>query len=365
MGEPLPDRYVLALLISFAIAVSITPVVRELARYRSLLDAPNERSSHRVPVPRLGGMAILLGSAAGGLLLIPRPSYDMALIGSMSLLMATMGLVDDLRPVGVLPRYLAQLVAAGAIATWMKPTVGLSLPFWDVGLEGILSMVVSAVFILAVVNALNFLDGIDGIAAGVAMTLAIAALLLNNFSLLAIMVPLIASLAGFLCWNINPASIFMGDGGSQFVGFVIAVGLLYRSDRHVDFVPVLICLLPLFADTGFTLLRRLFAGQNVFQAHREHLYQRMVRAGYAHRSVANLYYVLTVTCVLLAYGYRGGGPFEQSLILLGSFLASLVFIVAVFAMEQGLLKISIVLPSAQRDNIVVVQAERNQVDEAR
>lgn len=362
-GDLQLDRYILAVLIAFLIAVCATPLIREFARYRSLLDNPNARSSHRIPVPRLGGLAIFLGTLAGGALIIREPNRDMMVIAGASLIMVGMGLIDDFRTIGVIAKYVAQLIAAIMISVWMEPEITFVLPFWDVSLGAVSSIVLSVVFILAVVNALNFLDGIDGIAAGVAIVVAFAAVMLSDFSLLALMLPLMASLAGFMCWNMDPASIFMGDSGSQLVGFVLAIGLLYRPDRQVDFMPVLICLLALFADTGFTLLRRLVAGKNIFEAHQEHLYQRMVRSGYAHRSVANLYYVLTGLCALLAYGYRDGGPVDRLLILFGTVFAFGAFAMVVFALERGILKISVVLPSAKRTNIVTLNGDMASTDE--
>lgn len=365
IGDAMSDRYVLALLVSFLIAVCATPLIREVARYRSLLDAPNARSSHRIPVPRLGGLAIFLGTLAGGALIVREPNRDMVVIGSGALLMLMMGLIDDLRSIGVAVKYFTQLGAALMIAVWMEPQITVALPFWDFSPGSVISIAISVAFIMALVNALNFLDGIDGIAAGVSMIIVVSALMLSNYSLLALMIPLLASLAGFLAWNFDPASIFMGDSGSQLVGFVLAVGLLYRPDRQVDFVPVIVSLLVIFADTGLTLVRRLIAGRNIFEAHQEHLYQRMVRSGYAHRAVANLYYVLTAFCALLAYGYQHGGPLDRLLILFGSALGLSAFALVVFALERGILTISVMLPSSQRANIMPFHGEQTTSSEGK
>jgi Fuc2NAc and GlcNAc transferase len=242
------------------------------------LDQPNARSSHVRPTPRGGGLAFVVPTvllAPTPLVLIPLP-------------LALVGLLDDRRGLPVHLRLPVQLLTGLALA-WQA---GWSLP----------GALLAAVPATAVINAVNFMDGLDGLVAScLVIWIGLAALLLPNPALWL----LAAAVAGFLVWNWSPARLFMGDVGSTYLGAVLAGGLLTAAHSAAvggPSEPMLVlslAALPLLADAFSCLLRRLLAGQRLWQAHRLHLYQRLQQAGWSHRRVAGLYAGLTalLACV--------------------------------------------------------------------
>ena len=238
------------------------------------LDLPNARSSHQHVTPRGGGLAFLaatllllpwLGAgasnSAGWMLLIPLP-------------LALVGLVDDHRGLPARFRLLVQLGTGLSLAL----ASGLSLP----------AACVAAVLTAALINAVNFMDGLDGLVGSCLLIwLVLAALLLHQQALLL----LAAAMLGFLVWNWSPARLFMGDVGSTYLGAVLAGTLLLASRQPIHQISfgLWLAALPLLADAGWCLWRRWSAGQQLWQAHRLHLYQRLQQAGWSHARVALLY----------------------------------------------------------------------------
>jgi len=259
-----------------------------LRRYgmRKLLDVPNERSSHSRPVPRGGGVAIVLAFLAGALLLWWRGSMPTALLATLFVgggLVAAVGFWDDHvdLPARVrLPLHLGAAVVAVALlgplqhvplgaATWI-------VPIW-------LAWPVSVIATAWLLNLYNFMDGIDGIAAGEAVSVALAAALVAGLveAELPGLTLLAAAAAGFLVLNWPPARIFMGDAGSGFLGYAFAAYLLFSANADARFVWVWVLLLGVFwVDATVTLVRRLVAGERWYAAHRSHAYQHAtVRCG--------------------------------------------------------------------------------------
>ena len=243
------------------------------------LDRPNARSSHAQPIPRGGGLAFIAPAClllSSPWLLIPLP-------------LALVGLIDDRRGLPVGLRLGVQLLTGMALAV----QAGCSLPI----------ALAAAVLAAAVINAINFMDGLDGLVAGCMLSWAVlGSLLLPALSLL----PLAAGLLGFLVWNWSPARLFMGDVGSTYLGAVMAGGLLRAAHQGlVDrewgaFLALALGALPLLGDAFSCLLRRLVAGQPLWQAHRLHLYQRLQQAGWSHRRVAILYGLTSAGLSVLA-----------------------------------------------------------------
>ena len=277
----------------FVASLALTGVVRRLALSRSLIDWPNERSSHTRPTPRGGGLGpvlvILVGSALlgawGGL----PPRVACALVGGGSLI-ALVGWLDDRRSLGIATRLAAHVLAAGWAMWWLGGVPTLTVGESAVRL-GPLGVVLGGATIVWAVNVTNFMDGIDGLAAGETATVSLTAALLL---LAAGDVPLAtaaaltgASALGFLVWNWQPARIFLGDVGSGFLGFVLAV-LAIASERAGS-VPALVWLLLYAAfavDATSTLVRRALRGERWYAPHRSHAYQRAVQAGWSHARVS-------------------------------------------------------------------------------
>jgi len=276
--------------VAFLVAAGLTPLFARWARNRNLLDVPNPRSSHLVATPRTGGVAFVLG-LLGGLAAFHMSGGGLTttalLVVTAASGLALLGLADDLRP---LPAS-ARLVVQVAIATTLVLTVG-AAPFPL--LAGWLGTVLTVFWLIAVTNAFNFMDGIDGMAAGQALVAGLgwaalgAALGSRETILLGVLGA--AAPAGFLLHNWPPARIFMGDAGSGFLGFFLGA-LPLVPEQHGAHVMIWAALLtwPFLFDTGFTLLRRLRGGENIFSAHRSHLYQRLIVSGLPHWRVSLLY----------------------------------------------------------------------------
>jgi UDP-N-acetylmuramyl pentapeptide phosphotransferase/UDP-N-acetylglucosamine-1-phosphate transferase len=288
-----------------AVGLSVSWVGVELFRRwslgKDLLDVPNERSSHTAPVPRGGGLIIVLACLIGYALiaLIFHTPFSIGYVTG-ALLVALVSWLDDLYSLAFWKRLIVHFAAAGILVIdlggWEK--IGLPLTAFEVGLGPIFGAALAVTWVVWLLNAYNFMDGIDGIAAlqaviaGVGWGLIGIVLGLEGMFLYASLFSAVAT--GFLVHNWPPARIFMGDVGSAFLGFTLAaMPFLARNEAGMD-----TSLLPLVAvafvwlfvfDTIFTLLRRILNRERIWEAHRGHIYQRMLIAGRSHRSVTLAY----------------------------------------------------------------------------
>lgn len=280
---------------------------------RRLLDQPNARSSHRQPTPRGGGLAFVLVSVGSSLTacvwpVTPSSPLPQTVLPLVALPLAVVGLLDDRLDLPDSWRYGAQLLTASSIL-WFSP---IQLP-WQM----LLLLVIVAV--TAVINFTNFMDGLDGLVAG-CMAVALAAAGLRLASPWPIWA-LVGALLGFLIWNWSPAKVFMGDVGSTFLGAVFA-GLVLQAPSWQEAMGLLLVATPLLGDAFLCVPRRLLAGQQVLQAHRLHLFQRLHQAGWPHARVSSLY--IGATAVLALALLLGGLPWLITLaafeLLLGIWL---------------------------------------------
>ncbi|MEB3322630.1 MAG: glycosyltransferase family 4 protein, partial [Synechococcaceae cyanobacterium] len=241
-------------LLSWLLVAALLPLLR-----RGLIDRPNERSAHRVPTPRGGGLAFVVVSCLWGgppLLLACAP-------------LAFVGFLDDRRDLPVALRYGVQLATAvGLLLLTGVPE--------RPGIAALLLVMLQLVVITAAINFVNFTDGLDGLVASCSAVLfSVAALSLGAGWLW----PLVGALLGFLVWNWSPARVFMGDVGSTFLGAAFA-GVVLLEPTPARELALLLVGFPLLGDALVCVLRRLIAGQPVFRAHRLHLFQRLHRAGW-------------------------------------------------------------------------------------
>ena len=293
--------------IAFVVGVLATRIAEIVARRRALLDVPNERSSHLVPTPRIGGLGIIAGTLVGwGFIQGPSDPTGLVIVAA-SLVLAAVGLLDDLRHTSVATKYLAQLGTAAVAAVAIGPRLDIEVASFGVTLDGIPAIVLATVWLTAIINAFNFMDGIDGLIGSVGAITGMVGLGLVVPEAQPLLIAVAAACVGFLVWNQAPASIFMGDVGSQFLGLVVGAGLLRQGSGTVALVPIVILVAPLLLDTSITLIRRAREGKNLFAAHREHLYQRLVTAGRSHREVAAGYAVATALAGLVAIAWLGLG----------------------------------------------------------
>ena len=275
---------VIVLLMLALSASMLTAVLRRYALRRRLIDVPNARSSHTVPTPRGGGLAIV----ACMLVVMPMLAWSgaishgagWALLGS-GLMVAGVGFLDDHGHIPARWRLLVHFAAAGWALWWMggAPPVTIGGHVLE---TGVITNVIAALYLVWVLNLYNFMDGIDGIAGVEAVTVCLGAAALHIFTgtsgaaLLAL--TLAAATSGFLYWNLPPARIFLGDAGSGFLGIVLGVMSLHAGWMSPAHWWAWLILLGVFVvDASVTLLQRMLRGAKIYEAHRSHAYQHAAR----------------------------------------------------------------------------------------
>ncbi|MBD9575181.1 glycosyltransferase family 4 protein [Pseudomonas sp. PDM23] len=318
----------------FIASCAMTAGVRRYALARSIMDIPNARSSHQIPTPRGGGVAIVLGflgclPLAGALGAVEASSL-LALLPAGALV-AVIGFLDDHRHIPARWRLLGHFVAAFWLLGWLGGLPALAVPWGTLNL-GMAGDLLGAVFLVWVLNLYNFMDGIDGIAGLEAISVCLGGALCGWFvgDWQLVWLPLILGMAatGFLIWNFPPARIFMGDAGSGFLGLMIGGLALQAGAVSAPLIWSWLILLGVFVvDATFTLIHRLVRGERVYEAHRSHAYQRASRRYGSHLRVSlmvtavNLIWLMPLA-LLVALGHVSG--------LLGLFVAyaPLVLVVA-------------------------------------
>jgi UDP-GlcNAc:undecaprenyl-phosphate/decaprenyl-phosphate GlcNAc-1-phosphate transferase len=301
---PFGEYQLLPVAASLALSLALTPLVRAAARARGLVAKPRADRWHRKPTAMMGGAAIFLSVALTYLLFIgrmPHRPYGWVVLGASAFLFLV-GLVDDLLHIKPYQKLIGQLMGAAVVVYY-----GLALPWTG---SALVNMAVTVVWLVGITNAVNLLDNMDGLAGGIAAIAAgfmAASFLVNGQPAeAALMGVFAAALLGFLVYNSNPASIFMGDCGSMFVGFFLASAALLsaagargRSFMIVIAVPVLILLIPIFDTTLVTVLRKL-AGRSASQGGRDHASHRLVALGMTERHAVWMLYGFAALSGLLA-----------------------------------------------------------------
>jgi UDP-N-acetylmuramyl pentapeptide phosphotransferase/UDP-N-acetylglucosamine-1-phosphate transferase len=272
-----------------------------------ILDHPNERSLHSNPTPRSGGVGVLTGACVAMLWVFWRHGMQSELIwllASVSLL-AVVSYYDDRRPLPVAVRLLAQIASSSMLLAGGLVLSGVSLPgaTW-VWLPWV-GYVASVFFIVWMINLYNFMDGMDGFAGGMAVIgfamFAILGWMHGHTVFACVSLAVCAAAMGFLLFNFPPARIFLGDVGSAPLGLIVASLSLWGARDAV--FPLWVALLifsPFVVDATVTLVRRLVAGERIWEAHRSHYYQRLVQLGWGHRNTVLREYALMVACGLSA-----------------------------------------------------------------
>ncbi|GJB81360.1 MraY family glycosyltransferase [Pseudomonas shirazica] len=329
----------LIIALSLVGAAALTGAVRRLAIQKSVLDIPNERSSHSVPTPRGGGVAIVVAFIVAVLLLFGLGEIDLAATTALVLGgagVAILGFYDDLGHIPARWRLLGHFLAGA----WIVFSLGGLAPItlWGAAIDlGFIGSVLAVVFVVWMLNLYNFMDGIDGLASSEAVFVGLAGGLIYFLSghtgLGGLSFALAASAAGFLLWNFPPAKIFMGDAGSGFLGVAMGALTLIAGWVSPEFFWSWIILLGFFVvDATVTLLRRLMRGEKVYEAHRSHAYQFASRQFASHKKVTlaawglNLFWLFPVA-LLVAFGGLNG--------LLGVCLAYLPLVVLALKFHAG------------------------------
>ena len=310
--------YAFSFLVAAAVAFSLTPVVRLISLKMGWLDRPNWRKMNNKPMPLLGGVAIYLGFLVAILLFIHQKPFVAEIhrfkgiiLGSLIIVLA--GIFDDIKGLNALTKLFFQITAAVTVYlfgfTIMKVSGPLGGSFY---LPEIASMSLTVFWIVGFTNAVNLLDGLDGLSSGVTAiisgSLFFAAIKAQNPVMALLAITICGSALGFLPHNFYPAKIFMGDSGSLLLGFILSIISIEGAYKGATFttmlVPVIAMAIP-FIDTGLAIIRRILSGKGIMKADKEHIHHRLLfREGSQKKAVLTLY-GLTLSFGLIAIALSG------------------------------------------------------------
>lgn len=310
--------FLLTFLIALILTILLTPMVRSFAPEIGAVDKPSRRKVHISNIPRSGGIAIYLGFLVAvlfGLLFLggvrgsvinSRPILGILLGGSVVLLT---GLLDDIYRLKPWFKLLMQLLGAGVAIYFGIEINFVSNPFNGLMPLGFVAIPLTLLWLVGMTNAINLIDGLDGLAAGVtsisAGTLFLVALRTHQLGAALLMVALAGAALGFLRYNFNPASVFLGDSGSYFLGFVLAaasiIGVFKTTLVVALIIPILILGVPIF-DTTFAVIRRLREKKNPFTADNRHIHHLLLRAGLSQREAVFAIYIVCFILSAIALG---------------------------------------------------------------
>jgi len=282
----------------------------------------------------MGGLAIFFGFMLSVLLFVPLTEQLRGmLLGGV--IIVILGIFDDIYALPAKPKFLVQ-IAAALVAVWAgnkieflsNPNIFSSEPYWELGW---LSIPISVLWIVGITNAVNLIDGLDGLACGVStissMTLLVIALTVSEPDVALLMAALAGACIGFLPYNLNPAKIFMGDTGSTFLGFILAsvsIQGLFKFHMIISFaVPFLMLGLPIF-DTCFAILRRVSKGQSPMTPDRGHIHHRLIDMGFSQKQSVAIAYMLTGMLGLAAVLLTSSGELKALILIAAIFIVSAI-----------------------------------------
>jgi len=342
------NKYFLVFFIAAFMSLIATPIAKILAVKIGAIDVPkDDRRVHRIPVPRLGGLAIYLGFVISVVVSVP---LDRMILGMLigGTLIVVMGIVDDIKPLPAKVKLAGQIICALILVIFGMRIGKFTIPFTGGELlyVGIFSIPITIFWVVGITNTLNLIDGLDGLAAGVAI---IAALSLSYVAhvhipetgpigtITVLMTLAIAGSAmGFLPYNFNPAKIFMGDTGSLFLGYMLSAisiyGFIKGATALATVVPVLALGLPIF-DTTFAILRRAVNGKPIMEPDKGHLHHRLLSTGLGQKRT-----------VLILYAVSGIFGISAALMSTSKLLDSMIILFAASAVMYA----SIVLRGIQK-----------------
>jgi UDP-GlcNAc:undecaprenyl-phosphate/decaprenyl-phosphate GlcNAc-1-phosphate transferase len=310
--------YIAAFATSFGISLLFTPYAKKIAIYVGAIDLPKKRGMHNKPIPRMGGIAIVLGFIGTVIILAPfvKEFRSIQFIGFLigAILIVTIGILDDIysaKSDGVKARIkLAVQIVAALIVIF----TGTTLEFVNLQFKmdlTIIGMPITFLWIIGITNAVNLIDGLDGLAAGVsgiaALFLAVLCIMSGSIFAVVLTVALAGSCLGFLPRNFSPAEIIMGDTGALFLGYILAVTSIMGVYKKYALLSLIVCAIVLalpIVDTVFAMGRRILSGKSIMQADRGHLHHKLVDSGLsASSSVVILYcisFIAGIFAILIA-----------------------------------------------------------------
>ena len=362
LALPFTWRLLLAIGLSALISFAATPVVKRMAYRIGAVDVPKDgRRMHDHPIPRLGGLAIALAFLLTSLLTV---ELDQQMQGIMlgGILILVLGVLDDSLTLPAMPKFIVQIIAAAIVVAHGGTIRFITNPFssnvGDCIDLGILAAPVTIIWIVTLTNAVNFIDGLDGLAVGVsgisAGTMLVISLLVAEADVAVIMGALLGACLGFIPYNKNPAQIFMGDTGSTFLGFILAAMSIqgfFKLYAIISFVvPFLILGVPIF-DICFAVGRRLARHENPMKADRGHIHHRLIDMGFSQKQTVAITYTLTGILGLAAVLLTSSGE-VKTLILIGAVIV------------VGALGIMVIFGPSHRPAVPPEKKEENEEGEA-
>lgn len=339
-------KLILAAAVAFLVCFAMTPPVKRFAERIGAVDQPSERRINKVPIPRMGGLAIFLGFVLTVLLFVPLSTQVTGiLLGAV--IIAVMGAVDDIVSLNAWIKLLGQVVAAIVVIRCDVVFSAISNPnplSATTTIEiGWLSVPLTVFWIIACTNAVNLIDGLDGLAVGVSaissLTMLVVSLIVSEPVVSLLLAALTGACLGFMPYNRNPAKIFMGDVGSQLLGFVLStvsiLGLFKLHAIITFFVPLLALALPL-ADTTFAFFRRILRGQSPFHPDRGHFHHRLLAIGMSQKQAVAVMYGISAVLGLTAVLLTGDSPILRTACLVLAFGISITVWLYVFRKNPNL-----------------------------
>lgn len=327
-------------IISFVFVCIVTPPLIKFGKRYGFVDQVNQRKIHRGAIPRIGGIAISIGTMLPILHLFIvfklrnvvdiQTTNNMVLYVGGGLAISFLGLIDDIKGVNAKIKLLFQTVIAVVATRHGALIQSLPLP-WEGRLElGVFGYVITVLWIVCIINAFNLIDGMDGLSSGItlfaSLTLAILAMVNGYLAVALVALALAGAVTGFLIFNFNPAKIFMGDSGSMFIGYILAVlSLRSQSKTHAIvsiLVPIIAMGLPIL-DTTLAFLRRLLRHQSIFMADKQHIHHILLSLGFNQRKTVLILYSISIMFTILAMIMIFNSD-------INTFLVLLVFVIIVF-----------------------------------
>ena len=325
----------LALILAAVVSFATTPLVKSLSVKVGAVDVPkDDRRMHDHPIPRMGGLAIFLGFIFSIVLLLPLdPPKQGMLLGSV--IIVILGIFDDIYALGAKLKFVVQIVAAlvavlsgNQIRVLSNPNIFSDSPVWQLGW---LAIPITVIWIVALTNAVNLIDGLDGLSCGVStissMTMLVIALLVSEGDVAMMMAALAGACIGFLPYNLNPAKIFMGDTGATFLGYILAtvsVQGMFKLPTIISFVvPFLVLGLPIF-DMTFAVIRRVSKGQSPMSPDRSHVHHRLIDMGFNQKQAVGILYVVSAILGLSAVVLTASNALKAMVFLVAMAIAGLV-----------------------------------------
>ena len=312
--------------ISLVLTLILTPLGRALAFKLGAVDKPSKRKIHKDIIPRFGGFAIFISFfIAVVFALISIRTFgvklsDKEILGLVGVLyggalITLIGLIDDLNGISALWKLAGQAIASSIAVYFGAQILFVSTPFTKVLMLGAWAVPVTIIWMVAMTNAINLIDGLDGLASGITLiagaTLFVVAIKMQQYDSAILLAALIGTAAGFLRYNFFPASIFLGDSGSLFFGFMLAcasiVGVLKSTLVIALIIPIVVLGIPIY-DTANAIFRRAISGRPIFEADKKHIHHKLLKAGFNQRQVVVMIYI---ACLILSVAALSAAVFDN------------------------------------------------------